>query len=169
MNKVALHRMIIGGLTLFGAVLPSSVASAGTFPLSTPCEATAARVHVTGFKDRVGNLRVQVYGADPEEFLESGKKIVRVEGEVSPSGDMNVCVPLPGPGTYALVVLHDRDSNGRLSVWNDGVGFSRNPRLGLSMPDHSKVKVSVPNGTTDIQVTLNYRQGLSVRPLKAAN
>src|SRR3546814_18592764 len=65
------------------------------------------------------------YGSDPSEFLESGKKIVRVEGEVSPAGKMSVCVPLPGPGTYALVVLHDRDANGRLSVWSDGVGFSR--------------------------------------------
>src|SRR3546814_10684460 len=81
---------------------------------------------------------------------------------------MSVCVPLPGPGTYALVVLHDRDANGRLSVWSDGVGFSRNPKLGLSKPDYSRVKVTLPSGTTDIDVLLNYRQGLSVRPLKAA-
>src|SRR3546814_5462938 len=79
---------------------------------------------------------------------------------------MSVRVPLPGPGTYALVVLHDRDANGRLSVWSDGVGFSRNPKLGLSKPDYSRVKVTLPSGTTDIDVTLNYRQGLSVRPLK---
>src|SRR3546814_4213445 len=82
---------------------------------------------------------------------------------------MDVCVPLPGPGTYALVVLHDRDANGKLSVWSDGVGFSRNPRLGLSKPDFKRVKVTLPAGTTDIKVTLNYRQGLSVRPLMAAD
>jgi uncharacterized protein (DUF2141 family) len=168
MNKVTVQAAFFGSLMLLSAVLPSGVATANTLPLGTPCEATAARVHVTGFKDRTGNLRVQVYGSNPTEFLESGKKVVRVEGEVSPAGDMNVCVPLPGPGTYALVVLHDRDANGRLSVWSDGVGFSRNPKLGLSKPDFSAVKVTLPSGTTDINVILNYRQGLSVRPLKAA-
>src|SRR3546814_16336237 len=79
-----------------------------SFPTRRPSDLTAARVHVDGFKDRVGNLRVQAYGSDPSEFLESGKKIVRVEGEVSPAGKMSVCVPLPGPGTYAPVVLHDK-------------------------------------------------------------
>lgn len=167
MNKVTLKATAAGGLALFGAVLPFGPAAADTLPLNTPCTATSARVHVTGFKDRVGNLRVQVYGANPADFLESGKKVVRVEGAVTPVGDMETCVPLPGPGTYALVVLHDRDSNGKLSVWSDGVGFSRNPRLGLSKPDFEKVKVALPKGVTDIRVVLNYRQGLSVRPIRA--
>lgn len=168
MDKVTARGVFFGSLMLLGAVLPIGVANADTLPLGTSCGETAARVHVDGFKDRVGNLRVQAYGSNPSEFLESGKKIVRVEGEVSPAGGMSVCVPLPGPGTYALVVLHDRDANGRLSVWSDGVGFSRNPKLGLSKPDYSRVKVTLPSGTTDIDVILNYRQGLSVRPLKAA-
>lgn len=168
MDKVTARTAIIGGLALLSGLLPASASLATTLPLTARCEGTAARVHVSGFKDRTGNLRVQVYGSDPAEFLESGKKIVRVEGQVSASGGMDVCVPLPGPGTYALVVLHDRDSDGKLSVWSDGVGFSRNPRLGLSKPDYGKVKVTLPAGTTDIDVVLNYRQGLSVRPLKTA-
>ena len=168
MDKVKAKAAIIGGWALLSGLLPASVSHAGTLPLNTPCQGTAARVHVSGFKDRVGNLRVQVYGNDPADFLESGKKIVRVEGQVSPAGMMDVCVPLPGPGTYALVVLHDRDGNGKLSVWNDGVGFSRNPRLGLSKPDFDKVKVTLPAGTTNVDVVLNYRQGLTVRPLKNA-
>src|SRR3546814_20652637 len=108
---------------LLWAGLPMGCPNSETWHVGTCCGETAAGVHVVGFKDRVGNLRVQAYGSDPSEFRESGKKIVRVEGEVSPAGKMSVCVPLPGPGTYALVVLHDRDANGRLSVWSDGVGF----------------------------------------------
>lgn len=169
MNKVTLQAAIFGGLTLFSVVLPSGAAASETLPLGTRCDATSARVHVNGFKDRTGNLRVQAYGANPDEFLESGKKLIRVEGPVSAAGNMDVCVPLPGPGTYALVVLHDRDANGKLSVWSDGVGFSRNPKLGLSKPDYDRVKVTLPSGTTDLAVTLNYRQGFSVRPLKLTN
>src|SRR3546814_14314412 len=95
MNKVTLQGAIFGGLTLFGAVSPLNAAT-GTLPLDTRCEATSARVHVAGFKDRTGNLRIQAYGGNPSEFLENGKKLVRVEGEVSPAGEMDVCVPLPG-------------------------------------------------------------------------
>src|SRR3546814_2199392 len=75
------------GLTLFGAVSPLNAAT-GTLPLDTRCEATSARVHVAGFKDRTGNLRIQAYGGNPSEFLENGKKLVRVEGEVSQGGEM---------------------------------------------------------------------------------
>src|SRR3546814_10035967 len=76
MNKVTLQGAIFGGLTLFGAVSPLNAAT-GTLPLDTRCEATSARVHVAGFKDRTGNLRIQAYGGNPSEFLENGKKLVR--------------------------------------------------------------------------------------------
>lgn len=169
MNKVTLKMAFVSGMVLFGATLSAQTAFADTLPLSTPCQGTSLRVEVAGFRDRVGNLRVQVYGKNAEDFLESGKKVVRVEGRVSPSGSMNVCVPLPGPGTYAVVALHDRDSDGRLSVRRDGFGFSRNPKLGFSKPAHDKVKITVPSGTTDVRIVLNYVQGLSARPIKNAD
>jgi uncharacterized protein (DUF2141 family) len=126
----------------------------------------AALVRVYGFKDRVGNLRVQVYGDNAEEFLAKGKKLKRIELPVTAAGDMNVCMALPRFGEFALVVLHDRDVNGKLSVSKDGVGFSRNPKLGLSKPDYDKVMFVARDGVTVVDVILNYRQGLlSVRPL----
>jgi uncharacterized protein (DUF2141 family) len=129
-------------------------------------EQPAALVRVYGFKDRAGNLRVQAYGDNAEDFLAKGKKLKRVELPVTPAGDMNVCVALPRFGEFALVVLHDRDANGRLSVSKDGVGFSRNPRLGLAKPDYDKVRFVAREGVTIVDVILNYRQGLlSVRPV----
>src|SRR3546814_20812551 len=110
MDKVTARGVVFCSLMLLGAVLPIGVANADTLPLGTSCGETAARVHVDGFKDRVGNLRVQAYGSDTSEFLDSGKKIVRIEGKVSPDGKMSVCVPLPGPGTYALVGMHERNA-----------------------------------------------------------
>jgi uncharacterized protein (DUF2141 family) len=126
----------------------------------------AALVRVYGFKDRVGNLRAQVYGDNAEEFLEKGKKLKRIELPVTAAGDMNICMALPRFGEFAMVVLHDRDVNGKLSVSKDGVGFSRNPKLGLSKPDYDKVMFVARDGVTVVDVILNYRQGLlSVRPL----
>lgn len=126
----------------------------------------AALVTVQGFKDRRGRLRVQYYRGTPEEFLVSGRYLNRAELAVTAAGDMTVCLPLTGPGRYAVVALHDRDSNGKLSVWSDGVGFSRNPRLGLAKPAAEATLIDFTAAVTPVRIVLNYRRGLSVRPLK---
>lgn len=125
-----------------------------------PCfdkEGAGARalINVMGLENQEGNIRVQVYSSDPEEFLEKGKKLLRVDVPVS-SLDSQVCVVLPNPGTYAMVVMHDRNANGRADILTEGFGFSQNPKLMFSKPDHEEVAIAVPEGITEIDVALNY-------------
>lgn len=125
-----------------------------------PCfekESSGARalINVLGLENKEGNIRVQVYSADPEEFLEKGKKLLRVDVPVS-TLEVQVCVVLPEPGIYALVVMHDRNANGRADIFSEGFGFSRNPKLMFSKPDHDEVAIAVPEGITEIDVSLNY-------------
>ncbi|MFN7175890.1 MAG: DUF2141 domain-containing protein [Thermaurantiacus sp.] len=124
----------------------------------------AVHVRVTGFRDRQGQLRVQVYRASEEEYLASGRYVARVDTPMTAAGDMAVCVPLPSAGPHVVAVLHDRDASGRLNPWRDGVGFAGNPRLGLSKPPLPRVTVEVA-GVHRETVVLNYLRGLSVRPL----
>lgn len=128
--------------------------------------APAALVTVTGFKDRSGNLRLQYYTGDKASYLASGRYLRRQELRVTPAGAMAVCITLPAPGAYAMVALHDRDADGKLSIWSDGIGFSNNPRLGLSKPPAARTLAGFGPGVTPITIVLNYRQGLAVRPLK---
>lgn len=125
-----------------------------------PCfakDSTGARALVTvlGVENKEGNIRVQIYSDDPEEFLESGKKLLRVDVPVS-SLEMQVCITFPSAGTYAMVVMHDRNANGRADILTEGFGFSRNPKLLFSKPDHDEVAFSVPEGVTEMDVSLNY-------------
>jgi uncharacterized protein (DUF2141 family) len=80
---------------------------------------------------------------------------------------MGVCVAVPRPGTYAIAVRHDSDGNGK-SGWNDGGGFSRNPKISLTdlKPRHRDVAFAVENGVKPIDVILNYRKGLSIGPVR---
>jgi uncharacterized protein (DUF2141 family) len=151
----------------FALALPAAGQLLGDDPdaCRADAEGAAALVTVHGFKDRRGRLRIQNYRGTPEEFLASGRYLRREQMAVTPGGDMVVCLPLPGPGAYAIVALHDRDSNGKLSVWSDGVGFSRNPRLGLSKPAAEATLINFGPGVTPVRIVLNYRRGLSVRPL----
>jgi uncharacterized protein (DUF2141 family) len=123
-------------------------------------------VNVSGFKARSGELRVQLYGSNPADFLESGKKLRRIDVPVTQSGPMRVCVAVPGPGTYAIAVRHDLDGNGK-SGWNDGGGFSRNPEISLTRlkPKHNQVAFAVGNDVKPVDVVLNYRHGLSIGPV----
>lgn len=128
----------------------------------------AALIRIYGFKDRGGTLRVQLYGNNPDDFLAKGKKLKRIEVPVAESGDMNVCIDLPSYGEYAVAVRHDRDGN-RKSGWNDGGGFSGNPKISLTnlKPDYEDASFAARQGVTVVDVVMNYRSGLKIKPVVA--
>jgi uncharacterized protein (DUF2141 family) len=127
---------------------------------------SAVLVRIDAFKERRGMVRVQIYGSNPADFLVKGKKLKRVDVPVARNGRMDICVALPGPGNYAVAVRHDIDGNGK-SGWNDGGGFSRNPKISLAnlRPSYRDVVVQVGNGVRPLNVTLNYRRGLTIAPV----
>jgi len=136
----------------------------------------ALLVRIDGLKDHQGNLKLEVYPANDRDFLQDdnilineGKVFRRVEQPVGGDNPVQLCVRIPGPGTYAVSVLHDRDGNRKFGLSVDGVGFSGNPRLGLSKPKAAKSSVVVTgNGLSRITVVMNYRTGLmSFGPLRA--
>lgn len=123
-------------------------------------------VNVSGFKNRGGRVRVQLYGSNPGDFLEKGKKLRRIDLPVTGLGTMAICVAVPAPGTYAIGVRHDADGNNK-SGWNDGGGFSNNPKISLLSlkPSHRAVAVAVGRGVRPVNVVLNYRSGLKIGPV----
>lgn len=129
--------------------------------------APSVLVRVPALKKPTGKLRVQIYGSDPAEFLAKGQWLKRIDLPVDSSGPLNVCVALPEPGAFAVAVRHDLDGNGK-SGWNDGGGFSRNPDISLFdlKPDYEKVAIAVGNETKVIEVYMNYRRGLAIKPLR---
>jgi uncharacterized protein (DUF2141 family) len=167
-------------LKLLGPVGAAALALAATFAAAEPAGAVlgpdAARcrsgsaepailVGVSGFKNRVGKLRIQLYD-DPDDFMVRGKKMRRIDLPLTGAGPMQVCVGVPRPGAYAIVIRHDADGNGKTG-WNDGAGYSNNPRLSLVSlkPPFRKVAVTVGHGVKPVSVVLNYRRGLSIAPL----
>jgi uncharacterized protein (DUF2141 family) len=129
---------------------------------------SAVLVRVTGFKAHTGALRVQLYGSNPDDFLTRGKKLRRVDLPVTPAPVMAVCIKTPGNGAYAVAVRHYVQGPPKPGFnWNDGAGFSRNPRISLLSlkPRLDDVLIRV-NGHAAVDVVLNYRQGLSVGPIR---
>jgi uncharacterized protein (DUF2141 family) len=166
-----MSRFVLSAAVVAAALtVPAAPAAAALGPDAAACSAGANRpallVSVNGFKNRVGKLRVQLYGGNPADFLERGKKLKRIDLPVSRSGAMNVCVAVPRTGVYAIAVRHDADNNGKTD-WNDGGGFSNNPRLSLFKlkPSARAVSVAVGSGVKVVPVVLNYRSGLTIAPI----
>lgn len=165
-----LKKLLPLGAAALALAVPTAPAAGALGPDAARCRSGSAQpaflVNVRGFKDRRGSLRVQVYGSEPADFLARGKGLRRIDLPLTSSGTMQVCVAVPRAGTYAIAVRHDADANGR-SSWNDGGGFSNNPRLSLInlKPSYRKVAVSVGNGVRPVDVVLNYKRGLSIGPI----
>lgn len=136
----------------------------------------AFEVEVVGLKDRVGKLKLEVYPANEKDFLAddnilvmAGKTFRRVEVPVPATGTPRLCVRLPGPGTFAVSLLHDRDKDRKFNWRIDGIGFSGNPRLGWGKPNVRHVATTAGSGITPLRIVMNYRSGLGVAPLKQGN
>ena len=121
-------------------------------------------VHVAGFKRAAGKVKISLYGADSGRWLAKGGKISKVKVPVT-GRSMDICVPVPAPGRYAVAVHHDLNINGERDR-QDGGGYSRNPKVSLinPKPPFSKAAFTVGNGPARVGVTLLYIRGLGVGP-----
>lgn len=134
----------------------------------------AVLVNVSGLKDRKGFLRAELYPANDDDFLEddkilvrAGKTFHRVEIPMPPSGPVQLCIRVPGPGAFALALLHDRDMNRKFGFSSDGFGFPGNPLLRLGRPRAESATFIAGKGITELNIRMNYRTGLlSFGPLK---
>ena len=133
----------------------------------------ALMIEATGLKDRTGWIKAEVYPSNDADFLQddnillnAGKTFRRVEFAVPRSGEVTVCVRVPAPGAYSVILLHDRDMNHKFNWTIDGIGFTGNPKLGWSKPKAAAARAMAGAGLTRLPVVLNYKRGLGVAPLK---
>jgi uncharacterized protein (DUF2141 family) len=146
-------------------VVPAGLTAAQILgPTPAVCSASSAPsilVRVSGLKDRGGKLRVRTFGGSPENYFDKTKALLRVEYAVPDSGPVEVCVPVPAVGVYALDVRHDTNGNGKTDR-ADGAGASGNPKLSFfdvlfkRKPPAKQVQVSVGQGTTVVPILVRY-------------
>lgn len=173
MNRLLLLAAALPLLT--AATIPSSPELGKAEGQCRPGEpGPAFMADIVGLKDHTGKLKLEVYPATDEDFLADDNVLVmahktfrRVEVDVPHDAEPRLCVRLPGPGTYAVSVLHDRDNNRRFNWQRDGIGFSANPHLGWSKPKAAHVAAQAGPGITPLRIVMNYRNGLfSIGPIR---
>ena len=128
----------------------------------------AIRVNVTGLKDRIGRLKLELYPANADDFLKDdrdlikeGKTFRRAWAQTPQAGDVALCIRAPAPGRYALLFTHDRDGRNKFNFWRDGAGFVAAGNLGRSRPKLAQAVLSVGPGVTTVTIRAQYLRGLS--------
>jgi len=150
------------------AAAPAPAVSPIMGPDAASCRAgqPAVLVRLSGFKTASGTVKVSLFGDKANEWMKKGTKLDRVRVPVDSKGPIDVCIKVPGPGTYAIGVHHDMNGDKKFDR-KDGGGFSNNPKLTVldRKPSHKEARFTVGNGTKRIGIQLMYLQGLSIKPV----
>jgi uncharacterized protein (DUF2141 family) len=118
----------------------------------------AVNVRIGGINPGRGTLRVQLYRANPTDWLKTGRWLNRIEVQAhGPSA--TVCMPVPGPGRYGIAVRHDVNGNGSTDLRTDGGGMSNNPAVNifnLGKPSYDKAAFTVGRDVKTISIQIRY-------------
>ncbi len=121
--------------------------------------ATKLSIVVDGVQSNKGLMTASLYPNDKSQFLQrnGALKVWRIPAQ-SPLTQM--CIWLKAPGTYAVAVYHDANSNQKLDIGmlgpTEDYGFSRNPHIFFSKPSLGSVRFAVPAGETTVHIRLNH-------------
>ena len=116
-------------------------------------------VIIEGIRDDRGLMTATLYGSDPGKFLQRDGEL-RVWREPAHAPSQELCVYLPGPGTYSVAIYHDANSNhhfdrGFLGPL-EGYGFTRNPHLILGPPPLERTTFAAGEGETTVRIDMRY-------------
>jgi uncharacterized protein (DUF2141 family) len=117
-------------------------------------------VNVTGLKNSKGIVQYALYdteGSIPDELY---KKTFRIMTGTIINGSSLVSFKNLPPGRYAVNILHDENSNGKIDKGlifpKEGIGFSNYQSIGLkNRPDFSKASFEL-KADTSIRVKVIY-------------
>jgi uncharacterized protein (DUF2141 family) len=150
MRKVRGTFLLAGVLLLPGGTLPQSQAPA----------ANAIRVEINGLRNDKGQVHCALYSSAEGFPKRADKAAARV---IAPITDKRAVCEFLGaaPGTYAVSVFHDENSNGKLDtnfmgIPREGVGASNGARGHLGPPKFDAAAFRFQGGRLELKITIAY-------------
>lgn len=118
------------------------------------------RILIAGFRDNQGTAGGVVFNS-PTGWPDDRSKAIVQGGFPIANRQAALTFQVP-PGRYAVVVIHDENSNMRLDrnffgIPKEGFGFSNNPRVILAAPSFQAAEVSVACPSTQLGINLIYK------------
>jgi uncharacterized protein (DUF2141 family) len=141
------------------AVLMFASHPEAAFAQSSSCP--GIHINILNIRNSTGTIACALFDSPtgfPNEYLRYATSMMAIEIRDTQARCDFLHIP---PGTYALVVIHDENRNGKLDTnWmgipKEGYGFSSDAKARFSAPSFSDAKVRYDGGTLDLTITLHY-------------
>ena len=101
---------------------------------------------------------MQLYRGTRADWLEHGRWLNRIELPAR-AGSMQVCMPVPAAGDYAIAIRHDQNGNGQTDLTSDGGGMSNNPSINifnLGRPGIDRTRFSIGREVRSMSIRMRY-------------
>lgn len=121
--------------------------------------ASQVNVDVAGLRSAKGTVHLCLTG-QASRFLKCKEDKGAVALSVPAGKAAHLALGPVKPGTYALLVVHDENGNGKLDMMmgipREGFGFSNNPKIRMRAPTFEEVRFAVQPGSQVQAVRLRY-------------
>ncbi len=148
---------LISGLAVLAA-LPASAVGANQAPVAPVVTATID-IAISNLRSEKGDVLVCL-SSNPKHFPDCRKDKEARKIKVAASDADTVQITDVKPGTYAVALVHDENSNGkmdlRLFLPREGFGFSRNPKIGMGPPKFKSAQFTVGADNVNHAVKMKY-------------
>ncbi len=127
---------------------------------SSATNTCALVIHIDGFRNQKGDAGLSVFNS-ADGWPDNNDKALQ-HGPHPFSGIATTITLQVPPGRYALVALHDENSNHKLDknmfgIPKEGFGFSNNPHVILTAPPFDTAAMPVACPTTETTIHLIYK------------
>ncbi|HVM98678.1 MAG TPA: DUF2141 domain-containing protein [Caulobacteraceae bacterium] len=138
---------------------PAPAATVDTLPCHGAPSSYKLLVTTTGLRSDHGYLVANLYGPERKKWLAENGWLA-VWRDPAMRGEETMCLYLPAPGRYALVMFHDANADGDLNMGpfgpKEGFAFSNNIIPILTAPSLSSALFTVGPGETHVTIRLRY-------------
>ena len=149
----ARHLVASLGLALLGAAVPAAAEAAKS-------ESSRLTIAVSGFKNDKGQAGIAVFRS-AEGFPSDRRKAAAGKALPIRQGRVKWTIPALESGRYAILVLHDENSNGKMDtnlvgIPTEGYGVSRDARRPFGPPLFEDAAIVVKGGPRVVHIQVKY-------------
>ncbi len=114
-------------------------------------------IDIQDLRKASGQLMIQLVDSQ-DAYDAKAKPVARKSIEVSALGDLQTQFTDLKPGSYAVMIIHDENSNGKLDsnslgIPQEGYGFSNNPNV-MRKPTFEETRFEIKDGENQIVISM---------------
>lgn len=151
---------MLGKLSVLSLCVLFFVSVEHCWPQSQAAQGKVIHVEVVGMRNDKGQVSCALYSSAQGFPKESEKAVAHV---VAPISERKALCEFSGvaPGTYAISVFHDENSNGKLDtnflgIPREGVGASNDARGHMGPPKFGAAAFQFGGGRLNLKIMVNY-------------